>query len=117
MNKNELAKIMMGLYITAMGILCADTYFDKKAQEFRSLHNTGITHQYVDTDGDGKFDLYRFVQKRREILGVDYNGDGTIDKIINEKKNRIYSVNLEQELSKEECMREYRPGTIEFTQL
>ena len=56
-----------------------------------------IVHQYVDTNKDGNYDFYKFMQN-------------------DEQNKRLYSTAM-PETSKEALEASYRPGTIEFKTL
>jgi len=86
----------------------------KEQEAFNRMLNTGITHQYIDTNRNGKYDLYRFIQKGSETIYSDTNGDGYFDSAKTIDKSRFYTSNLSKELSKQKCEREYRLGRIEF---
>lgn len=78
--------------------------------------DNGIVHEYLDTNNNGLYDMYRYSQEGPVIrTTIDYPGRHM--EYMEEDKGRVFSVSLENELTKEECQREYRNGKIEFRTL
>jgi hypothetical protein len=100
----------------SLGSQLIDKSYEK--QENQEKQKSSMVHQYVDTNQDGQYDLYRFIQNGPvESTYVDKDGDGKADSVIVEDKSRIHSGSLETELTKEQTQREFRVGDIEHITL
>jgi hypothetical protein len=113
--KDLTGKVFAGLIFGGALTFCFLSYSAiKQAQKekFHNMLNQGITHQYIDTDQDGRYDFYRFLQRRKERT-VQY-----IDcRLVSDSEvsiDRTESAPIYGESTREQCLRMYRVGDFEF---
>ncbi|MBM3234148.1 hypothetical protein FJZ19_03565 [Candidatus Pacearchaeota archaeon] len=93
----------------------ASFYWCAKEAYRRALHellNEGITHQYIDTNQDGRYDFYRFLQRKDELTQTRIGG--VLVSSNHQTKNQTMSGSMCGEHTREECLRMPRIGDIEF---
>lgn len=109
--------IVAGLLSGVFGAISYEALRDNRKRLIRSL-DSGITHQYIDTNANGKYDFYRFIKKGPIIESyVDRNGDGEYDYTTLQDDSEVYSSPLTREIDKEEAQDMYRVGKFEFIEM